>query len=157
MVAMNFQNKDNFMLLNFGLFRKNGGKHSGWVLKPRILLNNRRQDEFDTSFKMRVISGQNLGALLPPNRLVNECYIYVEVLMIDLIKGEPEDEPERNHWKYITSVCQFNLFHPQWRDLDFLMTAVRNETSFLLFRVSLIDNSTHFSLHLLFFAISRSF
>lgn len=136
MIAMNFQNKDNSMLINFGVFRKNGGKRSGWVLKPRILLDNKREEEFSTRFKMRVISGQNLGALLPGNKLISECYVYVEVTMVDLISAKTEEEKEeRKSWKHITSVTQFNLFHPQWRDMDFLMRTRRNETTYLLFKV----------------------
>lgn len=138
LVALNFQAKDESMLINYGLFRKNGGIHSGWVLKPNVLKGMKRSTDAKTRFKMTIISAQNLGALLPKENAILESYVYIEITMIDILKSE--EHGTHIIAKNLSSVSQYNLFHPIWRDSEINMTAEFAETAIIIFKVASFYN-----------------
>jgi len=117
-VALNFQNDDEPMLLNYAKFKPNGGKKCGYVLRPKYMLHDYKGPEQNTQndpqkkpvkrVTIEIISGQALrGASEEPDskKTVNP---YVEVK----VRGLPVDE--KNNKPQKTQTVQNNAFHPVW-------------------------------------------
>lgn len=130
-VALNFQNKDRAMLINYGLFIKNGGVKSGYVKKPASLLNNSLNSDYYTKIKMKLISAQNLGRLLDKSKNTLDTFVYFELEVVDFIDAHKNF---RNKFFDIhrTSACQYNLFHPVWKNQDDLILKVVNEEATII-------------------------
>lgn len=120
------------MLINYGMFRKNGGIHSGWCLKPNILQGIEREADIQTKFKINIVSAQHLGVLLPQETPLSEAFVYISITMIDLIKDEENDTYIAG--RHSSTVCQYNLFHPSWRDNEYIFTVDHAETSIMVIK-----------------------
>jgi len=117
-VALNFQNEDEHMLINYAKFKPNGGKKCGYILKPKYMLHDYKGPEQlshgDLQKKpvkrvtIRIISAQALRGAAAENEGKNKVNPYVEVK----VRGLAVDE--KNNKMQKTQVVSNNAFHPVW-------------------------------------------
>lgn len=114
-VGIDAQHVHTEMLLNYGMFRRNGGYKCGmqsnltpgYVKKPERVMDPSLTNIIKGKLELKLISGQNLGHLIDSE--VNQHFVYIELEVVDM------DPSSRKGIKKST-VVQYNLFHPVWQD-----------------------------------------
>eukprot|EP01017_Pseudomicrothorax_dubius_P050629 TRINITY_DN9620_c0_g1_i2.p1 TRINITY_DN9620_c0_g1~~TRINITY_DN9620_c0_g1_i2.p1 ORF type:complete len:346 (-),score=86.03 TRINITY_DN9620_c0_g1_i2:19-999(-) len=113
-VALNFQTKDEAMLLNKAKFEENGGVTCGYVLKPEFMLSSGNSPAYPSDFnrvlktlKIKVISGQQLRFESRGAEKKDIVDPYVKVS----IRGLKQDEKTKE-----TKLIEDNGFNPIWND-----------------------------------------
>ena len=114
-IALNFQNYDEYMLLNYAKFRHNGGNRCGYVLKPYYMLHDFKEKDhhfFSVRPKsptkrvtIQIISGQALGLFHSESKKANNIFVEVKVKGL---KDEKFNSAQRTH------NFKGNSFHPVW-------------------------------------------
>jgi phosphatidylinositol phospholipase C delta len=114
LVALNTQTADVALILNQGLFRRNGG--CGYVLKPEYLLNPLKEPPAKLKLTIRVISGQNLSA--PVDDFV-DTNLFVQVFThgVSTAKGQVLTEGKKQSQIRKSTACvKGNSFNPVWNE-----------------------------------------
>jgi len=129
MVALNFKDVGIEQLINYGMFRKNGGTKCGYVLKTEKLLDPEFLNILKMKMRFKLISAQNLGHLVTEES--NKQFVFIEVEVVDM--GVSSGSTERS------AVVQYNLFHPVWQDQPVFKYKIENiDFAVLFLRVDLL-------------------
>lgn len=107
LVAINAQLLDREALLNYGMFRRNGGSSCGVVRKPDRVKDPTLKSIIKGKLQLKLISGQNLGHLI--EGITHHHFVYIELEVVDMVPGKGKGLQK-------SSVVQYNLFHPVWQD-----------------------------------------
>eukprot|EP01017_Pseudomicrothorax_dubius_P004385 TRINITY_DN10866_c0_g1_i1.p1 TRINITY_DN10866_c0_g1~~TRINITY_DN10866_c0_g1_i1.p1 ORF type:complete len:346 (-),score=69.90 TRINITY_DN10866_c0_g1_i1:34-1014(-) len=114
-VALNFQTRDEAMLLNKAKFEENGGVAGGYVLKPEFMLSG-NDPQYPSDFskplkqiRVRIISGQQLRFEKQSEDIKDIVDPYIKVS----IRGLKQDEKSRE-----TKLIEDNGFNPVWKDQE---------------------------------------
>jgi phosphatidylinositol phospholipase C delta len=137
LVSMNFQSADEHLLANDGRFRMNGS--SGYVLKPRYLLQDNQPAEKPQHWKFEILNGRclpkpesagrrGLPVGLSPSSQVNP---FVRVSLYDGVTGK---DPLKVI--FTSKVAERNGLNPVWdTGQDFEVSVERPSIAVLLFTV----------------------
>ncbi|KRX01226.1 PLC-like phosphodiesterase, TIM beta/alpha-barrel domain [Pseudocohnilembus persalinus] len=107
-VALNVQTYDIHQLIYMGMFQQNGGRNSGYVLKPKWMRHGeilKHQNDFND---IQVILGQFLRPFDYENNVSDIVDPFVEIQ----IKGSELDTQKNK--KQITNIIFDNGFNPVW-------------------------------------------
>jgi len=118
-IALNFQNFDEFMLINYAKFRNNGGSRCGYVLKPYYMLHDFKEKDHPffseqpkkpiKRVKIQIISGQNLSCIESNSRKIENIFVEVKVSGLE---DEKFNSTKRTH------TFSGNSFHPVWANKE---------------------------------------
>ena len=107
LVAINAQLLDREALLNYGMFRRNGGSACGVVRKPDRVKDPSLKSIIKGKLQLKLLSAQNLGHLIEGPS--HQHFVYIELEVVDMVPGKGKGLQK-------SSVVQYNLFHPVWQD-----------------------------------------
>ncbi|SCN61900.1 phosphoinositide-specific phospholipase C, putative [Plasmodium chabaudi adami] len=85
-VALNYQYNGLSMLLNKGRFLENGGKHSGYILKPELLRFNKKHDYDVLSLNIQILSLHQINLLFSIKNKYQEKKLKKELFKMDMIQ-----------------------------------------------------------------------
>nr|AEB70989.1 phosphoinositide-specific phospholipase C [Plasmodium berghei] len=85
-VALNYQYNGLSMLLNKGRFLENGGKHSGYILKPELLRFNKKHDYNVLSLNIQILSLHQINLLFSIKNKYQEKKLKKELFKMDMIQ-----------------------------------------------------------------------
>ncbi|KJP86219.1 hypothetical protein AK88_04113 [Plasmodium fragile] len=85
-VALNYQYNGLSMLLNKGRFLENGGKHSGYILKPEILRFNEKKDYNILFLDLQILSLHQINLLFSIKNKYQEKKLKKELFKMDMIQ-----------------------------------------------------------------------
>ena len=122
LAAINAQLLDREALLNYGMFRRNGG--CGVVRKPDRVRDPSMKSIIKGKLQLKLVSGQNLGHLIEGPS--HQHFVYIELEVVDMVPGAGKGLQK-------SSVVQYNLFHPVWQDAPAFEFEVRHIDCCILF------------------------
>ncbi|KMZ80865.1 phospholipase C-like protein [Plasmodium vivax India VII] len=85
-VALNYQYNGLSMLLNKGRFLENGGKHSGYILKPEILRFNEKKDYDILHLDLQILSLHQINLLFSIKNKYQEKKLKKKLFKMDMIQ-----------------------------------------------------------------------
>ncbi|ANQ07971.1 Phosphoinositide phospholipase C [Plasmodium coatneyi] len=85
-VALNYQYNGLSMLLNKGRFLENGGKHSGYILKPEILRFNEKKDYSILHLDLQILSLHQINLLFSIKNKYQEKKLKKKLFKMDMIQ-----------------------------------------------------------------------
>ncbi|EUD67432.1 phospholipase C-like protein [Plasmodium inui San Antonio 1] len=85
-VALNYQYNGLSMLLNKGRFLENGGKHSGYILKPEILRFNEKKDYNILHLDLQILSLHQINLLFSIKNKYQEKKLKKKLFKMDMIQ-----------------------------------------------------------------------
>ncbi|EUR71871.1 hypothetical protein PFBG_02897 [Plasmodium falciparum 7G8] len=85
-VALNYQYNGLSMLLNKGRFLENGGKHSGYILKPELLRFNEKQDYNTLLLDLQILSLHQINLLFSIKNKYHEKKLKKKLFQMDMIQ-----------------------------------------------------------------------
>ncbi|GAB66072.1 phospholipase C-like [Plasmodium cynomolgi strain B] len=85
-VALNYQYNGLSMLLNKGRFLENGGKHSGYILKPEILRFNEKKDYNILHLDLQILSLHQINFLFSIKNKYQEKKLKKKLFKMDMIQ-----------------------------------------------------------------------
>ncbi|CRG94193.1 phosphoinositide-specific phospholipase C, putative [Plasmodium gallinaceum] len=85
-VALNYQYNGLSMLLNKGRFLENGGKHSGYILKPKLLRFSEKNDYNILSLNLQILSLHQINLLFSIKNKYQEKKLKKKLFKMDMIQ-----------------------------------------------------------------------
>ncbi|GAW80558.1 phospholipase C-like [Plasmodium gonderi] len=85
-VALNYQYNGLSMLLNKGRFLENGGKHSGYILKPELLRFNEKNDYNILHLNLQILSLHQINLLFSIKNKYQEKKLKKKLFKMDMIQ-----------------------------------------------------------------------
>ncbi|SBT79203.1 phosphoinositide-specific phospholipase C, putative [Plasmodium malariae] len=85
-VALNYQYNGLSMLLNKGRFLENGGKHSGYILKPELLRFNEKDDYSTLYLDLHILSLHQINLLFSIKHKYQEKKLKKKLFKMDMIQ-----------------------------------------------------------------------
>ncbi|CRG99688.1 phosphoinositide-specific phospholipase C, putative [Plasmodium relictum] len=85
-VALNYQYNGLSMLLNKGRFLENGGKHSGYILKPKLLRFSEKNDYDVLSLNLQILSMHQINLLFSIKNKYQEKKLKKKLFKMDMIQ-----------------------------------------------------------------------